>query len=72
VPVAVDRCPGSINIEENVNSFVVIVDAAFSDDTTSVEWTVSSFVVTELPISVWKVAVPVEIVEVAIVECTVK
>lgn len=44
--------PGSINNEENVSSLVMIDDAAFSDDITNVEWTVSSFVVIECPVRV--------------------
>jgi hypothetical protein len=43
--VAVDKYPGFIKIDENVNSFVVIDDAAFKDETDKTEFTVKKFVV---------------------------
>lgn len=72
VPVAVDKCPGSIKRDENISSFVVIDDAAFKDETISVECTISSSVVTDFPTSVSNSSVPVEMVEAANVELTIR
>lgn len=40
IVVAVDKYPGSIKIDENISSFVVIDDAVFSDETARIEFTV--------------------------------
>ena len=47
-----DIVDGIIHNDENINSFVLIDDAALIDDTTKVECTTSEFIVAEFPDSV--------------------